>query len=143
MWFLRLAKSLHKLFRSQFLFGIKIKSTYENVLQNTKILELSVKRRSQSPIYVLGPRQKWVNLPPTFLNFLSIFWLMITYYMNIQKRYFPRVFCQNLSEFPYFSLEILFFQPLLSWKMKLERLNFIPERSEGIKESRKFHFTTK
>ena len=31
----------------------------------------------------------------------------------------------------------------LSWEMKLEGLNFINERSELIKESRKFHFPTK
>ena len=85
MWFLRLAKSLHKLFRTQFLFGTKIKSTYKNVLRNTKILDLSVKRGSQHPIYVLGPRQKWVNLPPTFfelfINFLVVWHLLL----NIQK----------------------------------------------------------
>ena len=33
--FLILAKSRHKLFWAQFLFGTKIKTSYENVLQNT------------------------------------------------------------------------------------------------------------
>ena len=37
----------------------------------------------------------------------------------------------------------LVFPSLLSWKMRLEGLNFIPERSEGIKKSRKSHFPTK
>ena len=74
MWFLRLAKLLHKLFWTQFLFGSKIKSTYKNALENTEILDMSVKRGSQRPIKLLGPRQKWVDLPPTFfelfINFL-------------------------------------------------------------------------
>ena len=47
MWFLRLAKSLHKLFQTQFLYATKIKSTFENVVQNTKILDLSAKRWTQ------------------------------------------------------------------------------------------------
>ena len=68
MWFLRLAKSRYELFRAQFLLGTKIKSTYKNVLQNTNILDLSVKLGSQCPIHALGPRQKWANLPPTFLE---------------------------------------------------------------------------
>ena len=85
MWFLRLAKSLHKLFRTQFLFGTKIKSTYKNVLRNTKILDLSVKRGSQRPIYVLGPRQKWVDLPPTFFKLFINFLVVCHILLNIQK----------------------------------------------------------
>ena len=85
MWFLRLAKSLHKLFPTQFLFGTKIKSTYEDILQNTKILDLSVKRGSQAWIQVLAPRQKWVDLPPKFFE-LSIDFLVVCHIlMNIQK----------------------------------------------------------
>ena len=68
MWFLRLAKSLHKLFQTQFLFGTKIKSTYKNLLCNAKILDLSVKRGCQRPIHGLGPRQKWIDLPLTFFE---------------------------------------------------------------------------
>ena len=86
MWFLRLTKSLHKLFWTQFLFGTKIKSTYEIVLRNTQILDLSVKRGSQCQIQVLALRQKWVDLPPTFferfINFLVVCHLLL----NIQKR---------------------------------------------------------
>ena len=89
MWFLRPAESRHKLFRAQFLFGTKIKTTYQNVLPNTWILDLSVKRGSQQPIQVLGPRQKWVNFPPTFfqlfINFLVDFHLLY----NISKIWNP------------------------------------------------------
>ena len=86
MWFLRLAKSWHKLFRTQFLFGTKIKSTYKNVLRNTKILDLSVKRGSQHPIYVLGPRQKWVDLPPTFFELFINFLVVCHLLLNIRKK---------------------------------------------------------
>ena len=75
MWSLRMAKSRHKLFRTKFLFCIKINSTYENVLQNTNILDLSEKRGSRRPIPVLGPRQKWVDFPPLFFQ-LSIDFLV-------------------------------------------------------------------
>ena len=92
MWFLRLAKSRHKLLRTQFLFGTKIKSTYKNVLRNTKILDLSVKRGSQRPIYVLGPRQKWVDLPPTFfelfINFLVVWHLLLNVQKNLSRPFF-------------------------------------------------------
>ena len=85
MWFLRLAKSLHKLFRTQFLFATKIKSSYKNVLQNTKILDLSAKWGSQRPIQVLAPRQKWVDFPPTFFE-LSINFLVVCHIlMHIQN----------------------------------------------------------
>ena len=86
MWFLKPAKSRHKLFRTQFLFDTKIKSTYKTVLRNTKILDLRVKQGSQRPILVLGPRQKCVDLPPTFfelfINFLVVWHLLL----NIQKK---------------------------------------------------------
>ena len=85
MWFLRLAKAGHKLFWTQFLFGTKIKSTYKNVLQNTKILDLSVKRGSQCPIPVLGPRQKWVDFPPTFFALFINFLVVCHLLLNIQK----------------------------------------------------------
>ena len=68
MWFPRLAKLQDKLFWTQFLFGTKIKSTYKKVLPNTRILDLSVKEGSQHPILVLGPTQKWFNLPPLFFE---------------------------------------------------------------------------
>ena len=90
MWFLRLAKSRHKLFRTQFLFGTKIKNTYKNILQNTKILDLSVKRGSQRPIPVLGPRQKWVDFPPTFFELFINFLLVCHLLMNIQKNLLSR-----------------------------------------------------
>ena len=85
MWFLRLAKSRHKLFQVQFLFSTKTKSTYGNVLPNTWILDLSVKRGSQQPFQVLTPRQKWVNLPPTFYEFFIDF--LVDFYLlcNIKK----------------------------------------------------------
>ena len=85
MWFLRQAKSLHKLFKTQFLLGTKIKSTYSNMLQNTKILDLSAKWGSQRPIQVLAPRQKWVDFPPTFFEFFINFLLVCHLLMNIQK----------------------------------------------------------
>ena len=86
MWFLRLAKSLHKLFRTQFLFSTKIKSTFKNILQNTKILDLSVKRGSQHPYQVLGPRQKWVDFPPTFFELFINFLVVCHLLLNIQKK---------------------------------------------------------
>ena len=86
MWFLRLAKSLHKIFWTQYLFGTKIKSTYENMLQNTKNLDLSVKRGSQGPISVLGPRQKWVDFPPTFFELFINFLVVCHLLLNIQKK---------------------------------------------------------
>ena len=86
MWFLRLAKSRHKLFRTQFLFGTKIKNTYKNILQNTKILDLSVKRGSQRPYQVSGPRQKWVDLPPTFFELFINFLIVCHLLLNIQKK---------------------------------------------------------
>ena len=92
MWFLRLAKSLHKLFRTQFLFGTKIKSTYINILQNTKILDLSEKRGSQRPIPDLGPRQKWVNFPPTFFELFINFLLVCHLLLDIQKKLSYRFF---------------------------------------------------
>ena len=80
MWFLRLAKSWHKLFRAQFWFGTKIKPSQKSVLQNTKILDLAEKGGSQQPNSVLGPRQKWVKFPPTFfklfINFLVDYHLL-------------------------------------------------------------------
>ena len=87
MWFPRLAKSLHKFFQTQFLFGTKIKSTYKNVLGNTKILDLSVKRESQRPIPVLGPRQKWVDFPPTFFE-LFINFLVVTFSLSDHVKIF-------------------------------------------------------
>ena len=92
MWFLRLAKSRHKLFRTQFLFGTKIKSTYENLLRNTKILDLSEKRGSQRPIPDLGPRQKWVNFPPTFFELFINFLLVCHLLLDIQKKLSCRFF---------------------------------------------------
>ena len=86
MWFLRLAKSRHKLFRTQFLFGTKIKSTYKSILWNTKILDLSVKRGSQRPFQVSGPRQKWVDLPPTFFELFINFLVVCHLLLNIQKK---------------------------------------------------------
>ena len=85
MWFVRLAKSRHKFFQTQFLFGIKIKNTDKNILQNTKILDLSVKRGSQNPILVLGSRQKWANLPQTFFELFINFLVVCHLLMNIQK----------------------------------------------------------
>ena len=91
MWFLRLAKSRHKLFRTQFLFNANIKSTYKKLLRNTKILDLSVKRGSQGPISVLGPRQKWVDFPPTFfklfINFLVVCHLLLNIQKNLASRF--------------------------------------------------------
>ena len=91
MWFLRPAKSRHKLFRAQFLFGTKIKTTYQNTLPNTWILDLSVKRGSQRPVSVLGPRQKRVDLPPTFfqlfINFLVDFHLLCRIPKNLESRF--------------------------------------------------------
>ena len=69
MWFLRLAKSRHKLFRTQFLFGTKIKSTYKSILWNTKILDLSVKRGSQRPFQVPS-KAKMSRFAP------NIFWTL-------------------------------------------------------------------
>ena len=85
MWFLRLAKLLHSHFQTRFLFGTKMKSTYENILQNTKTLDLSAKQGSQCPIQVLGLRQKWVNLPPTFFEFFINFPILWHLLLNIQK----------------------------------------------------------
>ena len=75
MWFLRLAKSLHKLFRTQFLFGTKIKSTYENILQNTKILDLSVKRGFLVVCHLLLNFQKNLWRPFSVLAKYGPFWL--------------------------------------------------------------------
>ena len=47
-----------KHFWAQFRFGTKIKTTYPDVLPNTRILDLSVKPGSQRPVQVFGPRQK-------------------------------------------------------------------------------------
>ena len=85
MWFQRLTKLFHKLFWTQLLFGTKINSTSKNALWKTNILDLCVKRGSQHPIQVVAPKQKWVNLPPTFLNFLSIFWWFVTYNWIFKK----------------------------------------------------------
>ena len=90
MWFLRLVKSRYELFRAQFLLGTKIKSTYKNVLQNTNILDLSEKRGSQRPIPVLGPRQKWVDFPPTFFELFINFLVVCHLLMNIQKTFLYR-----------------------------------------------------
>ena len=91
MWFLKLAKSLHKLFWTQFLFGTKIKSIYRNMLQNTKILDLGVKRGCQPQIQDLAPRQKWVDLPPTFfelfINFLVVCYLLLDIQKNLLYRF--------------------------------------------------------
>ena len=91
MWFLRLAKSIHKLFWTQFLFDTIIKSTYENVRQNTKPLNLNVKWGSQRPILILAPRQKWVDLPPTifelFINFLVVCHLLLNIQKNLLYRF--------------------------------------------------------
>ena len=90
MWFLRLAKSLHKLFWTQFLFGTKIKSIYKSVLQNTKIMDLSVKRGSQRPTHVLCPSQKWVNFPPTFFELFVNILVVCHLLFNIQKNLLSR-----------------------------------------------------
>ena len=86
-----MAKSRHKLFRTQFLFDTKIKSTYKNVLRNTKNLDLSVKRGSQRPILVLAPRQKWVDFPPTFfelsINILVVYYLLLNIQKNLLSRF--------------------------------------------------------
>ena len=81
-----MAKSRHKLFWTQFLFGTKIKTSYKNILQNMKILDLSVKRGSQHPIHVLGPRQKWVDFPPTFFEVFINFLVVCHLLLNIQKK---------------------------------------------------------
>ena len=86
MWFLRLAKSRHKLFRTQFLFGTKIKSACKNILPSTKILDLSVKRGSQRTFQVSGQRQKWVDLPPTFFELFINFLVVCHLLLNIQKK---------------------------------------------------------
>ena len=44
---LKMAKSRNKNFRAQFLFHAKIKTTYQNILPTTEILELRSKRGSQ------------------------------------------------------------------------------------------------
>ena len=62
-----MAKSWHKLFWAQFLFGTNVKTSYENVIKNTWIFDLSAKRSFQ----VLGPKQKWFDFP---LNIFSIFY---------------------------------------------------------------------
>ena len=42
-----MVKSQDKNFRAQYLFHTKIKTTYQNVLQTTEILELRLKQGSQ------------------------------------------------------------------------------------------------
>ena len=70
--------------------GTKIKSTYKNVLRNTKILDLSVKQGSQCPILVLAPRQKWVDLPPTFFELFINILVVCHLLLNIQKNLLSR-----------------------------------------------------
>ena len=80
MWFQRLAISWHKLFWTQFLIGTKIKASNKTVLQTKRILDLTEKWGSQQLFWVLGQRQKWVKLPPTFfklfINFLVDYHLL-------------------------------------------------------------------
>ena len=71
---------------TKFLFGTKIKSRYQNVLGNTKILSLSVKQGSQCPIQLLGPRRKWVDFPPMFFQFFIIFLVVCHLLLNIKKK---------------------------------------------------------
>ena len=127
MWFLRLAKSRHKLFRVQFLFGTKTKSTYGNVLPNTWILDLSVKQGSQQSFQVLTPRQKWVNLPPTFYEFFIDF--LVDFYLlcNIKKIWKARFpFWQIITDFDFWhghKSKILTFLYKMRFNSFLKRIN--------------------
>ena len=80
-----MAKSRQKLSWTQFQFGAKIKTFRENVLQNTWIFNLSAKQGSRCPFPVLGPRQKWVNFPPTFFELFINFLVVCHLLLNIQK----------------------------------------------------------
>ena len=53
-----MAKSRNKNFQAQILFHTKIKTTYQNVVPTTEILELRLKRGTQYPEKVMGQRQK-------------------------------------------------------------------------------------
>ena len=53
-----MAKSRNKNFRAQILFHTKRKTTYQNVVPTTEILQLRLKRGTQYPEKVTGQRQK-------------------------------------------------------------------------------------
>ena len=91
MWFPRLAKSLHKCFRTQFLFGAKIKSTYKNVLGKNKFFGPECKTRVSASKSTFGSKAKMNWFPPTFfqlfINFLVVCHFLCTTYTALRNRY--------------------------------------------------------
>ena len=122
MWFLSLAKTRHKFFLAQFWFGTKIKTFLKSIPQNTKILNLTEKGRSQQPIPVLGPRQKWVKFPPTFFK-LSINFL-VDYHLlsNILKIWMTLFwFWQIITHFTFWHGQK---SKILTWTIKAKMIIF-------------------
>ena len=67
-------------FFEQYQFVCNIKSTYQVDMPGTKNFDVGANTVPWGVISVLGPRQKWVNVPPTFfqlfINFLIDFYLL-------------------------------------------------------------------
>ena len=61
-------------FFAQYQFVCNIKSTYQVDMLGTKNLDVGANTVPWGVLEILAPRQKQVNVPPTFFNFLLNFW---------------------------------------------------------------------
>ena len=77
-------------FGGQYLFVCIIKSTYQVDMYVTKTWDLRAKTVLRQVILYLGPRQKWVDLPPTFFELFINFLVVCHLLLNIQKKLLSR-----------------------------------------------------
>ena len=68
-------------FLAQYMFLCNIKTTYQVDMHSTKNLDAGANTVPWGAIQVLGPRQKWVDVPITFFQ-LSIDYLVVFYLLS-------------------------------------------------------------